>query len=1395
MSEIKKYKKYLNFKANPRYLTRDFIVPLYTGTEPDILDDSNTQRESSVYKEFPNDMPIVSPKEIQNQPYEQLQLADGGSVERRGFSASLVTDYIKKKKDKTVTTGELLTLLENNKVKDPSGALFRILNNPSFIQQGFNVVKTGIREEKKYRPQSSLSKSELNKASQYFFNKDYNDLTDQAQRDKITQRVRQGEGIFKKKTMYDQFSKTDQQKILKEFPDAVFKEEQSYGFKPTHPQYKTVYNFVNRGFKIRNFKPLPKPVQNDIKANFSEVLEKDWNFKLNKYGIPLGGKTRNVAMRILNFVTDPSEKKFRYNFRFGSPDGWMLAQMDRAYLNGDENYKPLYQNKKIVGFQDNTAKGGGKKYYHIKYKGPLDENKVLVNNHPDYKKVSKFVDVAKNAKTNIPEALAKLLPEGYDTNKLKFNDFLNFMLDNKKTDIKTLRNAIEIHHAKGLSSPTSDLQLLTRTANVLARDVEQQILKGDLSNVNKLKEEGIRLVVEGKSYGAGKETAEKGVSRIQQQVIDHFKNNPEKLTEFISTLGCSQKINALGLGGRVKFSNGSSCYMKGLEKIQSGELGNAEKRIAGEFLQAAGAASEDVQDVFKGTKIGLRFLQDVVVGLTRPVIAANVGISAAAEGENLLRGQLNPVSRVVESVTFGALGGGPTEVADQMLEFGSPGTIKTINHSKTIKKFNDQIESEKNDIENANYTYAEYGIDPTNVILEKEKNIANIEKQKNEFLSNPTFVLTQKDKNDFENDFKKIVRIGLDKGIEGTKKTARFTPEIQATSNEILIDRERFPNFASQLATNLKGTEIENILKPYSDIEKSIIDESTFIAKDPGLLEIKNYYQDFKNAGDIIYNKSEPLTDEQRIGIEEMGARGGAAEGGRIGLSGGGGPKMGRRGFLGLIAGAAAAPDLIKSIKGTGQAGKIASKIKIEPAEGMYPWFPKLVEKIKDMGKPFEEKQLIMEPSYKNDPRPFGSRQPTGEEKLTKHVDGDTTFILREYPDGRLAVDIDSPRNQQSFGQPVSLYYRPKMEFQNYKGEKKIEPPEFKVLEPEPRPFVTGPDDVDITFTEIPKNPKRNTVFGDIEAAERFATGNIKNRKIIPVKQSLRNEMEEDPSTFIMRESGELGSKARPEEIIKKTEEFATGGRVGFGDGSKDPNKLIPIDPLLQDQSPTDPGRRDVLKLGIAGAGVLGLGKLGLLKLGSSVKPSVFAEAVKGTTAPSWMDSLMTKIIKEGTEIKMPKESGIIKKEVQFKNPETGDVQTATLTIDSKEDRMFIEYDSPTNVANQPVVLELSRERKVVPNPGGESNWFAPDKTKGYNFYATETGPRVTDWDGNIEFDAEDTAFKIIELKSDISGLKSYATGGKGIDKKIAKEKRAATADIEKNPEEYVPDWEPEIYD
>ena len=79
MSEIKKYKKALNYRANPRYLSRDFIVPLYTGTEPDIVPETSVEQQGT-FTPFPNDIPIVNPKQIEQQPYQQLELADGGRI-------------------------------------------------------------------------------------------------------------------------------------------------------------------------------------------------------------------------------------------------------------------------------------------------------------------------------------------------------------------------------------------------------------------------------------------------------------------------------------------------------------------------------------------------------------------------------------------------------------------------------------------------------------------------------------------------------------------------------------------------------------------------------------------------------------------------------------------------------------------------------------------------------------------------------------------------------------------------------------------------------------------------------------------------------------------------------------------------------------------------------------------------------------------------------------------------------------------------------------------------------------------------------------------------------------------------------------------------------------------
>jgi hypothetical protein len=98
--------------------------------------------------------------------------------------------------------------------------------------------------------------------------------------------------------------------------------------------------------------------------------------------------------------------------------------------------------------------------------------------------------------------------------------------------------------------------------------------------------------------------------------------------------------------------------------------------------------------------------------------------------------------------------------------------------------------------------------------------------------------------------------------------------------------------------------------------------------------------------------------------------------------------------------------------------------------------------------------------------------------------------------------------------------------------------------------------------------------------------------------------------------------------------EYAYGGRVGLEKGSDPKDKpIIPINPMM-DEGPQDPSRRTFIQ----GAGGVGLAGLllgtGLLKLAKSAAvPSKIGSMIKNTTAPSWMEALITKVMKEGTDI------------------------------------------------------------------------------------------------------------------------------------------------------------------
>jgi hypothetical protein len=177
---------------------------------------------------------------------------------------------------------------------------------------------------------------------------------------------------------------------------------------------------------------------------------------------------------------------------------------------------------------------------------------------------------------------------------------------------------------------------------------------------------------------------------------------------------------------------------------------------------------------------------------------------------------------------------------------------------------------------------------------------------------------------------------------------------------------------------------------------------------------------------------------------------------------------------------------------------------------------------------------------------------------------------------------------------------------------------------------------------------------------------------------------------------------------------------------------------------------------------------------------------------------LITKVMKEGVDVPRPKTSvpddTIVTKELKFKNPETGQMEEVQLRIDQNKDTIMVDYNGNSTVAGQGVTFELKPKTEIVYSDDGKYLTSKPVKGE-YEFQAIESEPRVVNWDGDIEFDGEVGHKKIIYLNSDISGLKSYVTGGKGIDKKVAKAKREATDHLEKNPIEYIEDTYENFYD
>jgi hypothetical protein len=91
MSEIRKYQMAMRHRTNPRYMTKNFVVPLYTGSEPDIYDTQEPETEVAPEMVVPpqdvlpkNPEPVMpSVPGIPNPQDRILELSTGGGVKNQ----------------------------------------------------------------------------------------------------------------------------------------------------------------------------------------------------------------------------------------------------------------------------------------------------------------------------------------------------------------------------------------------------------------------------------------------------------------------------------------------------------------------------------------------------------------------------------------------------------------------------------------------------------------------------------------------------------------------------------------------------------------------------------------------------------------------------------------------------------------------------------------------------------------------------------------------------------------------------------------------------------------------------------------------------------------------------------------------------------------------------------------------------------------------------------------------------------------------------------------------------------------------------------------------------------------------------------------------------------------
>ena len=278
-------------------------------------------------------------------------------------------------------------------------------------------------------------------------------------------------------------------------------------------------------------------------------------------------------------------------------------------------------------------------YTHVDYNlgKPGAKKGTVITKHPDYDELNTFFKVAKKFKYERPKKLLASYFKDYEKVPT-YNEIYKFFTTKRNASVKTFQNnALTIQHQKLIGKvPTQNFQLLTNINNSKAAGIMRRYDRGEISKAKAdydLKKLGARQ--EGLGILQRDITPEKGLASAKKEAVklfkDAYKVNPkivEDITQKLQILGCPKSLQKAS-GGRIKFSAGSTCALKGKKVLEEGlKKGFKESdQVLARGILKAGKGLKDIASI-RG------LLGPLALGFTAAAEAGLVGYDMLTSGKS-----------------------------------------------------------------------------------------------------------------------------------------------------------------------------------------------------------------------------------------------------------------------------------------------------------------------------------------------------------------------------------------------------------------------------------------------------------------------------------------------------------------------------------------------------------------------------------------------------------------------------------------------------------------------------------------------------------------------------------------------------------------------------------------